>query len=143
MLYGHLNVNISYPEGHHLHPISKQSTSPAFVPHRPLETPCFLRRHAYVTSNLGCVNKVIICILDAAAGHVISRNVASEVHYCGAVVGGLYQTKLVLRVRMGTVWPALEFGCGLQMIAKRDRDGTLEWRHAQFSFIPLFFPRLR
>ena len=44
--------------------------------------------------------------------------------------GGLYQTKLVLMVRMDTVWPALEFGCGLQMIAKRERDGTLELRHA-------------
>ena len=37
--------------------------------------------------------------------NVISRNVASEVHYCSGV-GGL--TKLVLMVRMDRVWPALE-----------------------------------
>ena len=37
--------------------------------------------------------------------NVISKNVASEVHYWGGV-GGL--TKLVLMVRMDRVWPALE-----------------------------------
>ena len=77
--------------------------------------------------------------------NVISKNVASEVHYWGGV-GGL--TKLVLMVRMDRVWPALETHFSIRLWPA---DDSQEWKGKSLTteaeedmlnslFYPIIFP---